>query len=87
MTLGRRHFETDDFIFIGMRGVLRGRVGLEICLHQSSPTGACVHLGESSPREGGGKAGMLEGPNVSVSLEPCPDPDATGPHSSWDLQV
>ena len=61
-------------------------MGLEIPLRQSSPTGACVHLGESSsPREGGGEAGMLGGPNVSVSLEPWPDPDATVPHSSWDL--
>ena len=85
MTLGKKTFQN---VFIGIGGVLRGRVGLEISLRQSSPTGACVHLGESSsPRGGGGEVGMLGGPNVSVNLQPCPDPDATVPQSSWDLQV
>ena len=29
-----------------------------------------------------GVAGVLGGQNVSVALEPCPDPEATVPHSS-----
>lgn len=32
-----------------------------------------------------GEAGVLGGQDVSVSLEPCPDLEATVLPSSWDL--
>lgn len=71
---------------MGIGGVLRGSVRLEISLLWTSPLLARVLPCEvQCPQHHDGGGGVSGGQTVSVRLEPCPDPGATVLHSSWGL--